>query len=73
VDGGFVTNGEFVVAGRHGAVAFEAVDAALEGVALLVDLGFEGWGSPAGGSLLSPVASWSALVGMVALMPRRCR
>lgn len=32
-EGGFVAHGEFVVAGGHGAVLFELVDAALHGVA----------------------------------------
>ena len=47
-DGGFVADGEFVVAGGQGAVLFELGDAALDGVALLVDLGVEGrWASAA--------------------------
>ena len=36
VDGGLVADGELVVAGGDGAVAFEPVDAAFDGVALLV-------------------------------------
>jgi hypothetical protein len=36
VDGGFVSDGEFVEAGGHGTVAF---DAAFDGAALFVDLG----------------------------------
>ena len=42
VQGGFVPDGEFVVAGRDGAVALDAVDAAFDCVALLVDVGVEG-------------------------------
>lgn len=42
MDGGFVAYGELGVEGRHGAVAFEPVDAAFHGVALFVDLGVEG-------------------------------
>jgi hypothetical protein len=46
VDGGFVADGELVVPGRDGAVAFETVDAALHGVALAVDDRVEsGWPS----------------------------
>ena len=37
---GFVPDGEFVVSGGYRAVAF---DAALDGVALLVDVRIEGW------------------------------
>src|SRR3954466_9407699 len=37
VDGGLVANGELVIAGSHGAVAFEPVDAALHRMTLLVD------------------------------------
>jgi hypothetical protein len=46
VDGGFVADGELVVAGGDGAVAFEPADAAFDGVALLVQAGVEG-GRPA--------------------------
>jgi hypothetical protein len=42
VDGGLVADGELVVAGGEGAVAFEPVDAAFDGVPLLVDLSVEG-------------------------------
>jgi hypothetical protein len=31
LDGGLVADGELVISGRRGAVAFEAVDAALDG------------------------------------------
>lgn len=42
--GGFVAHGEFVVSRCDGALLFEQVDAALDGVALLVELGGErGW------------------------------
>src|SRR3989442_3046409 len=37
-NGGFVTDGELVVPGRHGTLALETVDPALHGVTLLVDL-----------------------------------
>src|SRR5919198_2459726 len=61
VDGGLVSDCEFVVAGGHGAVAFEPVDAAFHGVALLVDVGVERrW--PAAFGL--PVASVGVLVGL---------
>ena len=40
VDDGLETDGEFV-SGALGAVAFEPVDAAFDGMALLVDLGVE--------------------------------
>jgi len=47
VDGGLVADGELVVAGGQGAVAFEPVDAALDGVPLFVDLAVEGgWPAP---------------------------
>jgi hypothetical protein len=46
VEGGLVADGEFVVAGGDGAVALELVDAALDGVPLLVGLPVEdGWPS----------------------------
>jgi len=38
---GFVACGELVVPGSQAAVAFEAVDAALDGVTLAVDAGVE--------------------------------
>jgi hypothetical protein len=41
VDGGFVADGELVEAGGYGPVALEPVDAALDSVPLLVDLGVE--------------------------------
>lgn len=60
--GGFVADGEFVVSGGHGAVAFEPVDAALDGVALFVGFGIEGgWASTA-------VALGSAIAGLVAFL-----
>ena len=47
MDGGLVADGELVVAGGQGAVAFEPVDAALDGVPLFVDLAVEGgWPAP---------------------------
>jgi hypothetical protein len=42
MDGGFVADGKFVVSGGDGAVAFEPVDAALQGGALLVGVAVEG-------------------------------
>src|SRR5689334_22179383 len=42
-DGGFVADGEFVVFGGDGSVAFEPVDAAFDGVSLFVDFLVEGW------------------------------
>jgi hypothetical protein len=59
--GGFVADGEFVVPGGDGAVAFEPVDAALDGVALLVDLPVEGGWSAALGAQLAAVG---VLVGL---------
>jgi hypothetical protein len=46
LDDGFVSDGEFVVSGRHSAVAFEPVDSALDSVALLVDVGSKDGGPP---------------------------
>ena len=46
VDGGLVADGEFVVSGGQGAVAFEPVDAAFDGVALLVEVGSKVGGRP---------------------------
>src|SRR5256886_3494606 len=44
MDRGLVADGEFVEPGRYRAVTLESVDAALDGVALFVDLGGEcGW------------------------------
>jgi hypothetical protein len=49
VDGGLVADGEFVAGGGHRAVLFEQVDAALDGVALFVDLPVgRGWPSAVG-------------------------
>jgi hypothetical protein len=36
MDGGLVADGEFVISGGHGSVAFEPVDATFHGMALLV-------------------------------------
>src|SRR6185369_10594513 len=74
VDGGFVADGELVVASGHGAVAFEAVDPALHRMTLLVDLGVEGRWPTALRPLGLRCASWSVLLGIVALIPRlrRC-
>jgi pimeloyl-ACP methyl ester carboxylesterase len=69
VDGGLVAYGEFVVAAGSTSVAFEAVDAALHGVALLVDVGVEG--RPPFNPFLRRLSAWSTLIAMAALMPRR--
>ena len=61
MDGGFVADGEFVVPGGDCAVAFEPVDAAFHGVALLVDLGVEGGWTAAFGPEPAPVG---VLVGL---------
>src|SRR5205814_1027448 len=53
--------GEFVVSGGHGPVALEPVDAALDGVALFVDLSVEGGWPAALGSLGAAVG---ILVGL---------
>ena len=49
-DGAEVDVGAFLVAGRDGAEAFEAVDGAFDGVAFLVALAVETGGSPASGT-----------------------
>ena len=60
MDGGLVADGEFVGSGGDGAVAFEAVDAAFDGVAGFVVFGVEGgWASTVAAASL-PV---SGLVG----------
>jgi hypothetical protein len=49
VDGGGVADGELVVPGGEAAVVFEVVEAALDGVPVLVGLGVEGrWPSAVG-------------------------
>lgn len=50
-----VTDGEFVIAGRDGAVLIELVDATFDGVTLLVDLGIERVGPTTGSSSPSAV------------------
>src|SRR5437763_11582747 len=55
VDGGFVAHGQLVESGGHGAVLLEQVDAALDGVALLVRFLVEGGRSAALGTALAPV------------------
>jgi hypothetical protein len=55
VECGPVAHGEFVVSRRDGAVAFEPVDTALHGVALLVDVRVEARGSSALRSLLAAI------------------
>jgi hypothetical protein len=61
VDGGFVAQGELVVAGGHGAELFEQVDAALDGVAGFVSDSLEQWWPAAGRSFLAAVG---LLVGL---------
>jgi hypothetical protein len=54
VDGGLVADGELVIAGGDGPVAFEPVDAAFDGVTLLVDVAVErGWPATAPASPLA--------------------
>src|SRR5690242_16646387 len=60
MDGGGVSDCELVVAGGEAAVVFEVVEAGLDGVAVLVPVGVEGWWSAAGGASSSSV---SGLVG----------
>jgi len=51
----------------------EQVDAALDGVALLVDVLVErGWSSTAG-TAVRRLAAWSSLTGMTRRIPRRRR
>lgn len=65
------TDGQLVER-RHGpARLHEAVDSALHGVTLLIDVRAEGRWSAALGPLGQPVGVLSALLGMVAAMPRR--
>jgi hypothetical protein len=71
VDGGLVAHGEFVVAAGYASVAFKAVDVALHGAALLVDVGVEG--RPPFDPFLRRLSAWSTLIAMAALMPRRRR
>ena len=61
VDGGGVADDELVVSGGEPAVVFEVVEAALDGVSVLVPCGIEGWRSAAGGaasSLVSGLVGW---------------
>jgi hypothetical protein len=62
VNGGFVADGQLVVAGGDGAVALEPADAALHGVACFVQLRVEGGRPSAGAALGLPVAD---LVGLL--------
>jgi hypothetical protein len=48
VHGGFVAQGELVVAGGERPVLFEQVDAAFDGVALPVGVFVEGWWASTG-------------------------
>src|SRR5207244_6788752 len=61
VDRGFVADSELVVAGGHGTVAFEPVDAAFDGVTLLVVLRAECWRAAAGAALVLAVADLVSL------------
>ena len=63
VDGGFVADGELLVAGGDGAVALEAVDAAFDGVALFVVFGIEGGRAAAVPAFARAVADLVGLVG----------
>ena len=72
--GGVVADGEFVVAGGEGSVAFELVDAALDGVALPVGGGVEGWRASAFRAFPASLAAWSISLAIVAStlpLPRR--
>jgi hypothetical protein len=62
VDGGFVADGELVLAGGDGPVAFQPVDAAFHGVALLVNLGIECGRAAAGAAFALVVADLMGLV-----------
>ncbi|GAB3821877.1 hypothetical protein GCM10028820_31350 [Tessaracoccus terricola] len=55
MDGGCVADGEFVVAGGEAAVVFELVDAAFDGVAVLVEVCVEGGCSSTFGTAAFPV------------------
>lgn len=59
--GGVVADGGFVVAGGQGSVAFQLVDAALDGTALPVDVGVEARRPAALGANLAAIRS---LVGL---------
>src|SRR5262249_20270238 len=56
MDGGFVADGQLVVAGGHGPVALEPGDAAFHGMAGLVVFGVEGGRAAAGAALCPAVA-----------------
>ncbi|GAA3263587.1 hypothetical protein GCM10020216_106500 [Nonomuraea helvata] len=59
-----------VEAGGHGATLAEIVDAALDGVALLVAVSVEGWWPSALEPSLARLACWSLLIGITGLVPR---
>ena len=63
MDDGFVADGEFVEPGGDGSVAFEPVDVAFHRVALLVDVGIEGWWTAALRPLLAAVGILVGLAG----------
>ena len=64
-----VSDGEFVVAGGEGAVLLQAVDTAFDCVAIARDQGSNRCGRPPWERLAARFLTWSALIGMVALMP----
>ncbi|MEV4582368.1 hypothetical protein AB0K16_55055 [Nonomuraea jabiensis] len=66
-DRGFVADGEFIVPGSDSAVAFEPVDAALDGMAPLVHLGAEGGGPWVGSRSAEQVAELT--VGLARVLP----
>ena len=69
VEGGLVADGELVVAGGDGAVALEPVDAALDGVALLVLSLSKAGGLPPELPFFLRFATWSFFSGMVQRIP----
>ena len=72
-DGCLAAGGELAEAGGYAAVTPEAADAAFHGVALLAEPGAGAGGRPPLRPGLRRLAAWSALTGMVALIPRRRR
>ena len=63
--------GVFVVAGCQAALLFEAAEGAFDGVAVLVDLGVEGGGSPTCGAFGLALPDLVAAFGNGVLDPRR--
>lgn len=66
VDRSLVDDLAFVVTGRNGPELAELVDAPLDGVALLVELGVEVGRAAAGRAALARCCFWSSLIGMTA-------